>query len=63
LHGQVRELLTDYGHIDSLFFDFTYHHAMVGKNDFGQPSTAKITRVGQHKLVKTIRELQLTSCK
>lgn len=24
LHGQVRELLTDYGQIDYLFFDFTY---------------------------------------
>jgi alpha-L-fucosidase len=24
LHGQVRELLTDYGRIDYLFFDFTY---------------------------------------
>lgn len=24
LHGQVRELLTDYGDIDYLFFDFTY---------------------------------------
>lgn len=24
LHGQVRELLTDYGRIDYLFFDFSY---------------------------------------
>ncbi len=24
LHGQVRELLTRYGQIDYLFFDFTY---------------------------------------
>lgn len=24
MHGQVRELLTGYGHIDYLFFDFTY---------------------------------------
>lgn len=24
LHGQVRELLTDYGQVDYLFFDFTY---------------------------------------
>jgi alpha-L-fucosidase len=24
LHGQVRELLTDYGDVDMLFFDFTY---------------------------------------
>jgi alpha-L-fucosidase len=26
LHGQVRELLTGYGPIDYLFFDFSYHH-------------------------------------
>lgn len=30
LHGQVRELLTDYGDIDYLFFDFTYPEAKDG---------------------------------
>ncbi|NNC10764.1 alpha-L-fucosidase [Planctomonas sp. JC2975] len=27
LHGQVRELLTEYGQIDYLFFDFSYEHS------------------------------------
>jgi len=31
LHGQVRELLTNYGQIDYLFFDFTYPDPMDGK--------------------------------
>src|SRR5699024_1451019 len=31
LHGQVRELLTHYGQIDYLFFDFTYPDPMDGK--------------------------------
>lgn len=30
LHGQVRELLTNYGAIDYLFFDFTYPDAVDG---------------------------------
>ncbi|MGU3646898.1 alpha-L-fucosidase [Microbacterium sp. C23T] len=30
LHAQVRELLTDYGKIDYLFFDFTYPESMDG---------------------------------
>lgn len=30
LHGQVRELLTEYGDIDYLFFDFTYPEAQQG---------------------------------
>ena len=30
LHGQVRELLTDYGRIDYLFFDFTYPESRDG---------------------------------
>lgn len=30
LHGQVRELLTRYGRIDYLFFDFTYPHEHAG---------------------------------
>ena len=30
LHGQVRELLTDYGQIDYLFFDYTYPETKQG---------------------------------
>ena len=26
LHGQVRELLTEFGHVDMMFFDFSYAH-------------------------------------
>jgi alpha-L-fucosidase len=36
LHGQVRELLTGYGKIDYLFFDFSYPHK-DRKNDRGEP--------------------------
>jgi alpha-L-fucosidase len=59
LHGQVRELLTDYGHIDSLFFDFTYPAREGWKNDFGQPFDGKDhTAWDSTNLVKMIRELQ-----
>lgn len=59
LHGQVRELLTDYGHIDSLFFDFTYPSRESWKNDFGQPFDGKDhTAWDSTNLVKMIRELQ-----
>jgi alpha-L-fucosidase len=59
LHGQVRELLTDYGHIDMLFFDFTYPSREDWKNDFGQPFDGKDHTAWDSKnLVKTIRELQ-----
>lgn len=45
LHGQVRELLTDYGHIDIMWYDFSYDN-MAGE-------TWKAT-----KLVEMVRELQ-----
>ena len=45
LHGQVRELLTDYGHIDIMWYDFSYDN-MSGE-------TWKATE-----LVKMVRELQ-----
>lgn len=35
LHGQVRELLTGYGRIDYLFFDFTYPESKDGWNGKG----------------------------
>ncbi|SDS21147.1 alpha-L-fucosidase [Microlunatus soli] len=52
LHGQVRELLTDYGTIDYLFFDFSYPgerngHVGKGKEDWNSPE-----------LIKLVRELQ-----
>jgi alpha-L-fucosidase len=55
----VRELLTNYGHIDSLFFDFTYPTNETWKNDFGQPFDGKDhTAWDSTNLVKMIRELQ-----
>ena len=45
LHGQVRELLTNYGKLDVLFFDFSYDD-MKGKT------------WGATKLIRTIRKLQ-----
>jgi alpha-L-fucosidase len=54
LHGQVRELLTDYGKIDYLFFDFSYppdRHPEIwggkGGNDWGS-----------EELLAMVRELQ-----
>ncbi|MDO9465233.1 MAG: alpha-L-fucosidase [bacterium] len=50
LHGQVRELLTEFGKIDILFFDFSYpeYHGMKGKGKEDWQS---------EKLIKMIREL------
>ncbi|MFH1905076.1 MAG: alpha-L-fucosidase [bacterium] len=50
LHGQVRELLTEFGKIDILFFDFSYpeSHGMKGKGKEDWQS---------EKLIKMIREL------
>jgi len=48
LHGQIREILTDYGKIDILFADFSYPGPDgKGKDDWGS-----------EELVKMIRELQ-----
>ncbi|MFC9862613.1 MULTISPECIES: alpha-L-fucosidase [unclassified Streptomyces] len=51
LHGQVRELLTSFGRIDYLFFDFSYAGRTwwggKGPDDWDSP-----------KLMETIRELQ-----
>jgi alpha-L-fucosidase len=50
LHGQTKELLTKYGQIDVLWFDFSYPHADgsgKGKNDWQS-----------EKLYKMIRKLQ-----
>jgi len=51
LHAQVRELLTEFGKIDVLFFDFSYpgkHHGMKGKGKEDWQS---------EKLIKMIRKL------
>ncbi len=51
LHGQVRELLTGYGRIDYLFYDFSYagddHHAVwgpKGADDWGSEELLRLTR-------------------
>lgn len=51
LHGQVRELLTDYGRIDYLFYDFSYKndpHGEVwgakGSDDWGSEELLALTR-------------------
>ena len=52
LHGQVRELLTDYGQIDYLFFDFSYAEGMEGWTGKGP------TDWGSEELLAMCRELQ-----
>lgn len=49
LHGQVRELLTQFGKIDVLWFDFSYSNAPGGKGKEDWQS---------EKLLKMVRELQ-----
>jgi len=58
LHGQVRELLTNYGQIDYLFFDFSYPNA-----DGTAPAGDKFPGKGRNdwgseELMGMIRELQ-----
>ncbi|PSL37516.1 alpha-L-fucosidase [Labedella gwakjiensis] len=58
LHGQVRELLTGYGRIDYLFYDFSYandHHHPVwggkGAEDWGSEELMALTRELQPDIV------------
>lgn len=50
LHGQVRELLTQYGRIDYLFYDFSYAHSArpvwgaKGADDWGSEELLALTR-------------------
>ena len=47
LHGQVRELLTDYGKIDVMWFDFSYPDRWwggKGKDDWGSEELLAMTR-------------------
>jgi alpha-L-fucosidase len=50
LHGQVRELLTGYGAIDYLFFDFSYDHEF--------PDGKGARDWGSQELLALVRELQ-----
>jgi alpha-L-fucosidase len=50
LHGQVRELLTGYGKVDYLFFDFTYHHS--------EPERKGPEDWRSDELLRLVRELQ-----
>jgi alpha-L-fucosidase len=59
LHGQVRELLTRFGKIDILFFDFSYPTRWGWKNDFGQPFDGKGNEAWDSaRLLDMVRELQ-----
>lgn len=58
LHGQVRELLTKYGTIDSLFFDFSYPSRLGWKNEKGEPFLGKGHEDWDSlNLLKVVREL------
>lgn len=54
LHGQVRELLSNYGQIDYLFFDFSYPDGRPG-SDYPGKGRADWD---SEKLMATVRELQ-----
>ncbi len=57
LHGQVRELLTDYGHIDVLFYDFSY----PDRDEQGRPRPwlgKGREEWGSEKLLEMTRQLQ-----
>ncbi len=59
LRGQVRELLTRYGQIEIIWFDFSYPNSLGWTNDFGQPFAGKGHEDWEsEELVKMIRELQ-----
>ena len=50
LHGQVRELLTEYGKIDVLFYDFSYPPDK-GRNEWQSEKLLKMTRELQSHIV------------
>ena len=52
--GQVRELLTNYGKIDILWFDIMWPHAAVGDEQIAHP----VVRKDVHDLLKLMKELQ-----
>ena len=56
LHGQVRELLTGYGPVDQMWFDFSYpDHLHEGVKVWGGKGAADW---GSEELLGTVRELQ-----
>lgn len=59
LHGQVRELLSNYGQIDYLFFDFSYPDESTANPDGGTTFRGKGAEDwGSVALMEMIRELQ-----
>jgi alpha-L-fucosidase len=59
LHGQVRELLSNYGQIDYLFFDFSYPDEVTANPDGGTTFRGKGAEDwGSVALMEMIRELQ-----
>ena len=58
LHGQVRELLTNYGKVDYVWFDFSYPHERrpeiwgnKGRDDWGSPELLTLVRQLQPEIV------------
>jgi alpha-L-fucosidase len=57
LHGQVRELLTNYGQIDYIFYDFSFPNQQAnglkgkGRDDWGSPELIKLTRELQPNII------------
>lgn len=51
LHGQVRELLTRFGTIDYIFYDFTYPDRGKGPEDWGSEELLALTRQLQPNII------------
>jgi alpha-L-fucosidase len=59
LHNQVRELLTQFGPVDVMWFDYSYPSRPGWNNDFGQPFQGKGHAAwDSEKLLQLVRELQ-----
>lgn len=56
LHAQVRELLTDFGDVDVLWFDFSFAGGMEHPHDFANGKNQEAWR--SRELLEMIRELQ-----
>ena len=58
LHGQVRELLTDFGHVDILWLDFSYPQRGAegkGRQDWNSEELERMVRQLQPKIILTDR--------
>jgi len=51
LHGQVKELLTQYGQVDMLFYDFSYPDRGKGRKDWDSETLIQMTRELQPKIL------------